>query len=165
MFDLPRAFNAAVASPTRRRATRNSASPKRNTRNLLRPSSISFYCASLSAARMPSAAIQRPGTAASDAKPVSRNSFQATVIAQGGICRALASKHLPRSVREYIYVCTCVDLCCAYVNFDGGQMQKGGAVYCAPGCKRCSRVTKCAGRRGGGGGGGGVGAAPPNLRK
>jgi hypothetical protein len=37
-----------------------------------------------------------------------------------------------------------------------------GAVYCAPGCKRCSRVSKCSGRKGGevvvrGGGGGGGG--------
>ncbi len=36
-------------------------------------------------------------------------------------------------------------------------MQKRGAVYCAPGCKRCSRVIKCSEGRGGGrryGGGG-----------
>ena len=29
-------------------------------------------------------------------------------------------------------------------------MQKRGAVYCAPGCKRCSRVIKCIGEEGGG---------------
>jgi hypothetical protein len=51
-------------------------------------------------------------------------------------------------------------------------MQKLGGVYCAPGCKRCSRASKCTGRKGegdsgwggvgwggGGGGGGGGGAA------
>jgi hypothetical protein len=34
-------------------------------------------------------------------------------------------------------------------RLDGERMQKRGAVYCAPGCKRCSRVSKCTGRKGG----------------
>jgi hypothetical protein len=42
-------------------------------------------------------------------------------------------------------------------------MQKHGAVYCAPGCKRCSRVIKCSGRKGGGGGRYGGGGSLENL--
>jgi hypothetical protein len=33
-------------------------------------------------------------------------------------------------------------------------MQKRGAVYCAPGCKRSFHVSECSGRKGGEGGGG-----------
>jgi hypothetical protein len=56
----------------------------------------------------------------------------------GTIALVINSLSLSRFQGEAGYMYACVYLCCACVNFDGGRMQKLGAVYCAPGCKHCS---------------------------